>query len=81
MNDVEEELIDLIAGEALIARDLLTRRATLPEIGLDSVGVVSVLFAIEEKYGVEIGDDAFANTADFGQFLDVLKSAIAQERC
>ena len=74
----DDELIDLIAGEALIERDLLTRDATLADIGLDSVGVVSVIFAVEEKYGVEISEDAFADTANLGQFLDTLKAIITK---
>ena len=74
----DEELVELIADEALIDRDLLRRDATLADIGLDSVGVVSVIFAIEEKYGVELSDDAFADNANFGQFLDTLKAAIAK---
>ncbi len=76
----DDELIDVIAAEALIERDLLTRNATLADVGLDSVGVVSVIFAVEEKYGVEIAEDAFANTANLGQFLDTLKAIIAKAR-
>ena len=73
----DEDLKDLIAGEALIDRTLLTRGATLADIGLDSVGVVSVIFAVEEKYEVEIREDAFVDTANLGEFLDTLKSIIA----
>ncbi len=78
MTATDDDLIDLIAGEALIDRDLLTREATLADIGLDSVGVVSVIFAVEEKYGVEIAEDAFNDTANLGQFLDTLKAIIAK---
>jgi len=75
----DDDLLELISSEALIDRGLLTRHATLSEIGLDSVGVVSVIFAIEEKYGVEVSDDAFTDTADFGQFLDIIKTVIAKK--
>ena len=78
MAPTDDDLIDLIAGESLIDRDLLKRDATLADIGLDSVGVVSVIFAVEEKYGVEIPEDAFADTANLGQFLDTLKAIIAK---
>lgn len=75
----DDDLMDLIAGEALIDRKLLTREATLADIGLDSVGVVSVIFAVEEKYGVEIAEDAFTDTRNFGQFLDSLRAVIAMK--
>ena len=74
----DDDLIDLIAGEALIDRALLTRDATLADVGLDSVGVVSVIFAVEEKYGVEIAEDAFTDISNLGQFLDTLKAIIAK---
>lgn len=74
----DEDLIDLISGEALIDRQLLTREATLADVGLDSVGVVSVIFAVEEKYGVEISEDAFIDTVNLGQFLDTLEAIIAK---
>jgi acyl carrier protein len=76
MATLDDELLDLIAQEALIDRAKLTREATLADIGLDSVDVVSVVFAVEEKYRVEIAEDAFKDTANFGQFLDILETLI-----
>jgi acyl carrier protein len=77
MAALDDELIDLIAEEALIDKAKLVRTATLADIGLDSVDVVSVVFAVEEKYGVEIPQEAFENVTDLGQFLDVLEGVIA----
>ena len=72
----DDELLDLIAEEALIDREKLVRDATLEDIGLDSVDVVSVVFAAEEKYGIEISEDAFKDTTNLGGFLDTLKGLI-----
>ena len=76
MTTLREDLIDLIAGEALVDKARLTPAATLTDAGLDSVGVVSVIFAVEEKYGVELPEDAFAEVANFRQFLDIIVAAI-----
>jgi acyl carrier protein len=73
----DDELLDLIAEEALIDREKLVRQATLEDIGLDSVDVVSVVFAAEEKYGVEIPEDAFKDVTNLGGFLDILKGIVA----
>jgi acyl carrier protein len=62
MSARDEELIDIMAEEALMDRAKLQPSATLEDIGLDSVDLVSVVFAIEEKYGIEIAEDAFART-------------------
>ncbi len=80
MADLRDELIDLIAEEALIDKAKLVPEATLGDLGLDSVGVVSVVFAVEEKYGVEIREDAFKDVADFGAFLAVLEGVVEAKR-
>ena len=69
MSGRDEELIDIISEEALIDRGKLDRSAKLEDIGLDSVDLVSVVFAIEEKYGIEIAEDAFTRTDTLGAVL------------
>ena len=76
----EEELIDIIAEEALIDRSKLVPSATLEDIGLDSVDLVSAVFAIEEKYGVEIDEDAFTRTDTLGDVLAKLEALIEAKK-
>ena len=77
---LDDELLDLIAGESLVDRARLKREATLADIGLDSVDLISIVFAVEEKYGIEVPDNAFAETADLGGFLDILEELIEKPR-
>lgn len=79
MAALDDELLDLIAEEALIERGKLTREATLEDVGLDSVGVVSVVFAAEEKYGVEIPDETFEGVKTVGDVLDRVEAIIARK--
>lgn len=78
MASLDDELIDLIAEEALIDRAKLVREATLADVGLDSVDLVSIIFAVEEKYGVEIAEDAFTDTGNLGGILDTLKAIVSK---
>jgi acyl carrier protein len=80
MASLDDELSDLIAAESLVDRGKLVRDATLADIGLDSVDVVSIIFAVEEKYVVEIEEGAFAHAVNYGAFLDVLKSVIEKPK-
>jgi acyl carrier protein len=80
MATLDDELVDLIAGEALIDREKLVRGATLADLGLDSVDVISIIFAVEEKYAVEVPQDAFAATVNLGEFLDALKAVVEKPR-
>jgi acyl carrier protein len=79
MADPREDLIELIADEALVDRAKLTPDATFADVGLDSVGMVSVAFAIEEKYGVEIADGALEKATNFGELLTILEEIIGQK--
>jgi len=76
MATLDDELLDLIAGESLVDRARLTREASLADLGLDSVDVISIVFAVEEKYAIEIPDNAFAAATDLGGFLDILEGLI-----
>jgi acyl carrier protein len=80
LSDLREELIDLIAAEALIDKAKLIPTATLADVGLDSVGVVSLVFAVEEKYDVEVAEDAFTDVSDLGDFLTRLETIINAKR-
>ena len=76
MSGRDEELIDIIAEEALMDRAKLVPTAKLEDIGLDSVDLVSVVFAIEEKYGIEIAEDAFDRSETLGAVLGKIEALI-----
>jgi len=80
MASLDDEIMDLIAEEALIDRVRLNRIATLADVGLDSVDVVSVVFAVEEKYGVQIAEDALGNVTNLGELLDIFEATIKKHR-
>ena len=76
---LEAELIDLISKEALVDVEKLKKDASLEEIGLDSVDMVSVIFAIEDKYGVSIGENDLEKSATLGQMLTLIETKIAEK--
>ena len=76
MSGRDDELLDIISEEALIDRAKLDPAAKLEDIGLDSVDLVSVVFAVEEKYGIEIAEDAFARTDTLGAVLKKIDALI-----
>jgi acyl carrier protein len=75
----DDALFDLIAQEALIDRAKLTRTATLTDLGIDSVDVVTVVFAVEEKYAIEVPQNAFDNVANLGDLADIFGALIEQK--
>ncbi len=72
----ENEVLDIVAKEALIERDKLDRSASLEELGIASIDVISVLFAIEERYGVEIEGEELTDAKTVGDLIDILSAKI-----
>ena len=54
---LENDLLDIVAEEAMVERATLTREAKLEELNIASADFVMILMAIEEKYGVYISVD------------------------
>jgi acyl carrier protein len=55
--EVEQKIIDIIAKEAQIDRELLKPESTMDEFDIPSITQFEVLFAIEEAFGVELPDE------------------------
>jgi len=61
---VEERLINLIAEQAMLDTSDVTRDSTFDALGIDSVGVIECIFAIEEEFDISIPfDPSTDNTA------------------
>lgn len=55
---MNSDLINLFAETFGIAQDKLLPEATLESLGLDSLAVIEFLFQIEDKFGIQIPDQA-----------------------
>ncbi len=61
---VEDRLINLIAEQAMLDTSDVTRDSTFDALGIDSVGVIECIFAIEEEFDISIPfDPSTDNTA------------------
>jgi acyl carrier protein len=79
MKATESELLDLIAQEAIIPRETLTREATLADLGISSLDVITMLFELEEKYGVVIEEADMPQMSTLGEMVDFLLARINSE--
>lgn len=76
----EDELLNLIAKEARRDRATLNRDATLKTLDIDSIDIVSVVFAIEDSYGITVGETEVTMNQTLGQVLDLAEAKIAQRQ-
>ena len=72
--NLENGLLDLVAEEAMVERDVLHLEARLDELDIASADFVMILMAIEEKYDVYISIDN--EIADLKTVQDLLNLAV-----
>ena len=66
MSDVAEKVIGIIAEQAVIDVEDVKLDATLDDLGIDSLGLVESIFAIEEAFDIQVPFNA--NEPDAGEF-------------
>ena len=57
---VKDKVIQIIAEQGLLDVADMSLTATLEELGIDSLGVVESIFAIEEEFDIEVPFNANA---------------------
>ena len=68
-----DDVLDLIAEESPVARkDLSDRSATLESLGVASLDMISVLFALEDKFGVVVETEDAQHASTLGEFVDLV---------
>lgn len=76
MKITESELLDMLAEEAILDRQRLTRDARLDELGISSIDVISLLFELEERTGVVIEEGDMPKMETLGEMVDHLLAKI-----
>lgn len=57
---VKDKVVQIIADQGLLDVTDVTLEATLDDLGIDSLGVVESIFAIEEEFDIEVPFNANA---------------------
>ena len=52
--DIRSKVIEIIADQAIVEPSDLTDESTLESLGIDSLGLVESIFAIEEAFNIQI---------------------------
>jgi acyl carrier protein len=72
MTITTDQLLDLISAEVPIDRAKLDPQATLESIDIASLDMISVMFALEDQYGVVIEQDDLKDTKTLQDFIDTV---------
>ena len=58
--DITQRVIDIIAEQAVLEPSDVTLESTLADLGIDSLGLVESIFAIEEAFDISVPFNANA---------------------
>jgi acyl carrier protein len=76
--EVEAKMTDLLVDELGIDRNKITMGARFEEdLEVDSLGVVELLMALEDTFGVTIPDEEAESITNVGQAVDVVMQKLA----
>ncbi len=84
--EIEQAVIAILAAQALILPSDVTADARLDDLGLDSLGKVEVLFALEERFDIAIPFNANApeepdvDISTVQSLVSVVENLIAQKK-
>ena len=67
-----DDILTIISDEVPIDRALLDPTATLESLNIASLDMISVMFALEDKFGVVIEQDDVKDAKTLQDFLDVV---------
>ena len=58
--DIEQRVIEIIADQAMLEPSDIAPDSTLEDLGIDSMGLVECIFAIEEAFDISVPFNANA---------------------
>ncbi|RZP21895.1 MAG: acyl carrier protein [Candidatus Actinomarinales bacterium] len=77
VNEVFEKVKNLFVEELGLDVDKVTMDAKLEEdLEIDSLGIVEVVMAFEDEFGIEIDDEELTDVATVGQAVNLLHSKL-----
>ena len=85
MNDIEHAVITILAEQAMQDPATITGEMTIEELGLDSLGLVEAIFAIEERFDISIPFNSTepgalgVDLTSVASIVDAVKGLMAQE--
>ncbi len=86
MTAVADRVVGIIARQARVAPEAVRLEASLQELGLDSLGLVEAIFAIEEALDIQIPFNANApeaspfDTSTIAAIIDAVEALVAATR-
>jgi acyl carrier protein len=73
-----DDILDVVAQEALVDKSKLTPEATLESLGIASLDIISIVFALEDRFGVVLEQSEFEDIRTVSALVDLIVAKTAQ---
>ena len=86
MADVKDTVREILAEQALLNVEDVHMDSTLEGLGLDSLGLVEAIFAIEERFDISVPfnanapDDSGFDISSVGSIVRAVEGLIAEQK-
>ncbi len=78
-SDIEQTLKESIARQKMLSLEEIRLDATLEELGITSLDAISLVFDIEDKYGVEVPNEALKQLRTVGDIVEGVERLLAEK--
>lgn len=79
MPQLEQEIIDSIAEEGHIDRDVIKPETNLFDLGIDSLTALQILVVLENKYDIVITPDRLKNVNNVGEIISAISAELQKK--
>jgi acyl carrier protein len=76
-DDIERQVIDIIAKKKKLDPANISATTTFEELGLDSLDAADLMFTVEDTFKVLVPDDAAQSMRSIGQVISGVRQLVA----
>ena len=75
-----EVLQDLLIKDHALTREQLAPEVELSSLGVDSLGLIELMFQVEDRFGISLPDDKFPALLTVGDVVDFIDQLLTGSR-
>src|ERR1700742_107911 len=74
MSQLTDEILDIVAQKAMVDRSKLSLDAKLSDLQISSLDVIEIVFALEDKFQIQIPFNANSTNMEFERLNEVVSA-------
>jgi len=77
--ELETQVLDTVASVLSLERSRLTKESTAEQLGVDSLDLIKVTFAIERRFAINLSGYGFQEVNSLGKLVRLVAKHLADE--